>query len=66
MTEPMFEIEGVLPEPPEQGCDRCAWSRVRATDDQLRVRGWIVYDGPSWTGKDLHVRVCPPCQQKGS
>jgi len=65
MTEPMFDIEGHLPVPEEQGCSRCDRPPVRATNDQLRARDWVVFDGKSVTGKDLHVRVCPPCQQKG-
>lgn len=66
MTEPLFEapIEAD-PGRQHQACDRCligAW----ASDDALRVRGWIVFDGPSVTGKQLHARVCPACQRKGT
>lgn len=46
-------------------CDRCltgAW----CSRDTLRMRGWIVFDGTSQTGKELHVRQCPKCQRKGT
>ena len=46
-----------------QACDRClagAWDTI----DGLRVRGWIIYDGTSQTGRELHVRLCRACQRK--
>jgi hypothetical protein len=64
MTEPLFRLEDDDSGREHQACDQCligAW----ASDDRLRVRGWIVFDGPSVTGKKLHVRVCPACQRKG-
>jgi len=61
VTPPLFD----LPDPQDfvdkQDCDRCN-AGVRMTDDQLRVRGWIVFDGPSVTGKQLHIRICRDCQ----
>lgn len=27
----------------------------------LRAAGWRIYDGPSLTGKELHISVCPWC-----
>lgn len=48
-----------------QACDLCA-DEIRASDDGLRVRGWLVFDGRSETGKELHVRVCPDCRRKGT
>jgi len=65
MTEPLFDIEQTDPGRKHQACDRCligAW----ASDDALRVRGWVVFDGLSVTSKSLHVRVCPACQRKGA
>lgn len=41
-------------------CIVTAW----ASDDGLRARGWLVYDGESMTGQPLHVRLCPSCQRK--
>lgn len=60
MTEPLFEAVGDLGRE-HQACDRCliaAW----ASKDALRVRGWVVYDGTSFTGKPLNVRLCPACR----
>jgi len=65
MTEPLFEVDQAEPGREHQACDRCltaAW----ASDDGLRVRGWLVFDGPSVTGKHIHARVCPACQRKGN
>lgn len=65
MTEPLFKVEQ---EPPgaddHQACDNCltaAW----ASRDTLRVRGWIIFDGTTLTGRALQVRICPTCQRKG-
>jgi hypothetical protein len=42
-------------------CDRCR-SESSLTNDGLRVAGWQVYDGQSFTGQPLRVRICPRCQ----
>lgn len=52
-----------FPEPDKeaQACDRCpvtAW----ASFDGLHVLGWIAYNGFSFTGKPLRVRICPTCR----
>lgn len=63
MTAPLFEIADPDPCREHQACDRCltgAW----ASNDALRVRGWQVYDGTSFTGKPLKVRICPACRRK--
>lgn len=62
-TEPFFEIR--RPQAPHQECGACG-VEVDALDDELRVVGWIVYDGRSQTGKPLHVRRCPACQQSAT
>lgn len=65
MADALFELTDSDPGREHQACDRCltgAW----ASDDRLRVRGWLVFDGPSQTGKPLNVRVCPACQRKGA
>lgn len=50
-----------------QRCTGCGFLVGAApTDDDLRVRGWLVYDGESLTGKPLHVRQCPLCQEKSA
>lgn len=61
MTPPLFDA----PEPKsgaEQTCDRCP-ATIAATIDGLRVRGWIAYDGTSFTNKPLTVRICPACRR---
>jgi len=61
VTDALFEIADSDPKREHQACDRClvgAW----ASNDRLRARGWLVYDGTSQTGKELHVRICPKCQ----
>jgi len=60
VNEPLFPIEHPQPARP-QLCDRCL-TAAELTDDGLRVLGWIVYDGRSFTGKELHVRICPACK----
>lgn len=63
MTEPLFVIDEADPRREHQACDICligAW----ASDDALRVRGWLVYDGLSQTGVPLHVRICPACMRR--
>lgn len=64
MTEPLFDVPDFEANREHQACDRCliaAWT----SDDGLRVRGWLVFDGLSQTGEPLHVRICAPCQRKG-
>jgi len=60
VTAPLFPVPPG-PAATTQDCQRCS-SEVNATDDQLRVLGWLVYNGRSMTGKRLHVRICPNCQ----
>lgn len=63
MTAPLFDMPTEDADRKHQACDRCllgAW----ASDDVLRARGWIVFDGKSVTGRDLHVRICPDCRRK--
>jgi hypothetical protein len=63
MTDALFEMAEPDPGRKHQACDWCligAW----ASDDRLRVRGWHVYDGTSFTGRPMHVRICPACQRK--
>lgn len=43
-------------------CDLCP-AVAMASRDVLRVAGWVVFDGKSETGKDLHVRLCRNCQK---
>ena len=65
MTDPLFDIEDPDPDREHQACEKCltaAW----ASDDGLRVRGWLVYDGLSLTNEPLHVRICQPCQRKAA
>ena len=51
--------------PRAQQCTNCTkWTAVSLTDDGLRVAGWLIYDGRSLTGKPLHVRICPDCQER--
>lgn len=60
MSEPLFPAPAE--ELAEHACDRCV-ATVAASLDGLRVRGWIAYDGRSFTGKTLKVRICPACQR---
>jgi hypothetical protein len=63
MAEPMFEVADPDPNREHQACEKCligAW----ASDDGLRARGWLVYDGLSCTNEPLHVRICLPCQRQ--
>lgn len=63
MSEPLFEVEHPDPARVIQECDDCeylAW----ASDDALRVRGWLVYDGTTEGGQPATTRVCPKCQRK--
>lgn len=59
-TPAMFEV------PPPVGdelvkCDRCPVAIV-ATLDGLRARDWVAYNGTSFTGAPLNVRICPDCR----
>lgn len=56
MTDTLFDLP--VPEATEQQCNTCPMRRY-ATDDALRVSGWLVFDGLSVVGKPLHVRVLP-------
>lgn len=62
MDEPLFEA--CEPSGEVQDCARCG-AEVCASLDGLRAAGWIAYDGKSWTGKTLHVRICPACRRRG-
>jgi len=62
--EPALFSADLDPGRKHQACDRCQ-VKVCASDDALRVRGWQVYDGTSFTGKPLNVRICRPCQTEG-
>jgi hypothetical protein len=61
----LFDIVAMLKAEREiqraQACDRCLTGAV-ASDDGLRVLGWQVYDGTSFTGAELKVRICPACR----
>jgi hypothetical protein len=60
MDVPLFDIE---PPPPEaQQCTACG-TAVLACHEELRVLGWLVYDGLSFTSQPMHVRTCPDCQR---
>lgn len=64
MTEPLFDVPD--PDPAREvqicsTCDRTAW----ASDDGLRVRNWLVYDGTSQTGRKITLRMCTQCQREG-
>lgn len=66
MTAPLFALPDPDPAATTQDCQRCQ-AEVNASDDRLRVLGWMVYNGRSQTGKRMHVRICPKCQiTKGS
>lgn len=58
--QPLFD-----PPPQPDGeptnCDDCG-CYVLATVDQLRIRGWVAYNGQSFTGKPMEVRLCPVCR----
>lgn len=58
MTAPLFPDPGPDPAATTQDCQRCQ-AEVNASDDQLRVLGWMVYNGRSMTGKPMRVRICP-------
>lgn len=60
---PLFTVELYQPRRADQTCDRCLTVQ-HASDDGLRVAGWLVFDGRSETGQELHVRICPPCQKE--
>lgn len=50
-----------MAQPSLTACDRCS-DVSRLKRDGLRVAGWLVYDGKSFTGQPLRVRICPRCQ----
>jgi hypothetical protein len=60
-----FEVELYRARREDQTCDECR-TEVHASIDELRVQGWVAFDGPSVTAKDLHVRLCPACRRKGT
>lgn len=55
---PLFDVTVGTGKP--QTCDHCSTGTTE-TLDGLRVRGWVAYDGTSFTGKPLIVRICPTC-----
>ena len=61
--EPLFESGPHVPK--AQSCGSCLTPAL-ASDDTLRILGWLVYDGTSLAGQELHVRKCPPCQIRGA
>ena len=65
MTAPLFDVPDPDPDRKPQACDQCLML-TEASDDGLRVRGWVAYNGTSWTGRRLRVRICPACQVKGA
>lgn len=60
IEEPLFDP--VEPVGCPQACHKCG-RITEGCDDELRVRGWLVYDGVSMASRPLYVRVCPTCQQ---
>lgn len=61
-TPPLFDPPAPASPAPEQKCDTCPLT-LAATIDSLRVRGWVAYNGTSFTGKQLTVRLCPDCRR---
>ena len=59
--QPLFQVELYRPRRTGQTCDRCG-APQHASDDELRVSGWVAFDGHSATRKELHVRICPRCK----
>ena len=45
----------------ERLCRGCRRSTGQTSMSVLRAGGWRIYDGPSLTGKELHITVCPWC-----
>lgn len=45
----------------ERTCRGCRRHTGPSSPDYLRAAGWRLYDGPSLTGKVLHIAVCPWC-----
>lgn len=45
----------------ERACRHCRRGAGPTSTDVLRAAGWRLYDGPSLTGKELHIVVCPWC-----
>jgi hypothetical protein len=67
MDEPLFAAEPLQEAERRAGrlqtCGACS-ATARLSDEALRVLGWRVFDGPSVTGKELHVRLCPACRRQ--
>jgi hypothetical protein len=42
-------------------CRHCRREADTSSPEYLRAAGWRLYDGPSMTGKELHIAVCPWC-----
>lgn len=62
MTTPaLFDIPDPDPGAVPQKCDLCP-AALTASIDGLRARGWNAYNGTSFTGKTLAVRICPSCR----
>jgi hypothetical protein len=61
-TPPLFDMADPDPGAASQKCDLCE-SRDTASTDGLRARGWVAYNGASFTGKTLAVRLCPACRR---
>lgn len=62
MDDPvLFEITAPAPGADPVKCDHCP-ATLLASMDMLRVRGWIAYDGTSFSGATLKVRICPACR----
>jgi hypothetical protein len=63
MTDPaLFEMTAPEPPPDPTRCDHCP-TTATATMDGLRVKGWVAYNGRSFTGAKLTVRMCPACRR---
>lgn len=55
----MFEVP--QDEGQEERCNRCPVT-VTASLDMLRGLGWVVFDGTSFGGEVMKVRICPDCK----
>lgn len=63
MTGPaLFDLDPPDPGAEPQTCDLCP-ATATASIDGLRAGGWAAYDGRSFTGKPLTVRICPACRR---
>lgn len=64
MGEPLFDADALKPDGiTMHDCQFCSAGAL-ATKDELWSSGWIAFDGTSWTGKPLNVRICPNCKEK--